>query len=113
MLRHLSKVRIEFNPLDRRSAAALEFLAECNSRKSRDSNPKCEVVARRRTDSHPPFIQVTYSNGKEETIDAAAMVAQQIRKKVLKDSEGLEIEGMFKDAGLKWPPEISASTSKK
>ena len=57
MLKHLSKVRIEFNPRQQ-CAAALEFLAQCNSQKSRDSNPKCEVVVQRRTDGAIPSITV-------------------------------------------------------
>ena len=57
MLKHLSKVRVEFNPR-LQCAAALEFLAQCNSQKSRDSNPKCEVVVKRRTDNATPSITV-------------------------------------------------------
>lgn len=108
LLKHLSKVRIEFNPLDRRAASALEFLAQCNSRKARESNPKCDVSVRTRTDAHPPFIKVTFNNGREETMDGATMTAQGIRKQIFKQADGMEMEQLFKDAGLAWPVDIPA-----
>lgn len=103
MLKHLSKVKIEFNALDVRAASALEFLAQCNSRKARSSNPNCEVVVKRRTDEAPPVVAVTFTNGREEVMDGTSMAAQQIRKKILEQAELMETEKMFKEAGYEWP----------
>ncbi|GJP34528.1 hypothetical protein CLOM_g18965 [Closterium sp. NIES-68] len=103
MLKHLSRVRIEFNAFDRRNAAALEFLAQCNSQKARESNPKCDVAVKRRTDDHPPFVQVTFNNGQEETMDCTQLTAQSIRRSILDRAEEMETAQMFKDAGLQWP----------
>lgn len=103
MLKHLTKVRIEFNALDSRASSALEFLAQCTSKKSKASNSKCQILVKRRTDDHPPQISVTYTNGKEDTLDGSQLSAQQIRKTILKKAEDMETEAMFKEAGIPWP----------
>lgn len=103
MLKFLSKVRIEFNALDPRLAASMEFLAQCNARKAKDSNPACHVEVKRRTDDYPPKITVTFINGVEETFDATATSAQSIRAMILDKGQYLETEQMFRDAGEKWP----------
>ncbi|KAH7278361.1 hypothetical protein KP509_38G037800 [Ceratopteris richardii] len=103
MLKQLSKVKIEFNALDARSASALEFLAQCNSKKSKASNPKCEISVKRRTDKTPPLISVTYTNGKEDSFDGSKLSTQEIRKSIVKKSEAIETEEMFKEAGIPWP----------
>lgn len=103
MLKHLSKVRIEFNAFDAGAASAMEFLAQCNSKKARSSNPNCEVVVKRRTDQAPPLVAVTFTNGREEVMDGTALAAQQIRKKILEQAELMETEKMFRDAGYEWP----------
>ncbi|KAH8951197.1 hypothetical protein BDL97_09G014400 [Sphagnum fallax] len=103
MLKHLTKVRIEFNAFDLRAASALEFLAQCNSRKARSSNPNCEVVVKRRTDDAPPRVAVTFTNGREEVMDGTAMAAQHIRKRILEQAELMETEKMFREAGYDWP----------
>ena len=103
MLKQLKKVKIEFNAFDARSSSALEFLAQCNSKKSKSSNPKCQISVKRRTDSTPPLVSVTYSNGKEDTLDGSKLSAQDIRKSILKQSDAIETEEMFKEAGIPWP----------
>lgn len=103
MLKFLSKVRIEFNALDPRLASCMEFLAQCNARKAKESNPSCQVQVKRRTDDFPPKITVTFVNGVEETFDATATPAQHIRTMILEKGQYLETEQMFKEAGEKWP----------
>ncbi|KAK2989787.1 hypothetical protein RJ640_022558 [Escallonia rubra] len=114
MLKFLSRVRIEFNALDPRTAASMEFLAQCNARKAKESNPACQVVVKRCTDDHPPQITVTFVNGVEEMFDATATPAQDIRNMILEKGQMLETEQMFKEAGEKWPvviPEEELSQS--
>lgn len=103
MLKFLSKVKIEFNALDPRTAACMEFLAQCNARKAKESNPACQLVVKRRTDDHTPQITVTFVNGVEEVIDATSTSAQLVRKMILEKGQLLETEQMFKDAGEPWP----------
>ncbi|XP_058225443.1 uncharacterized protein LOC131334448 isoform X2 [Rhododendron vialii] len=103
MLKFLSKVRIEFNALDPRTAACMEFLAQCNARKAKESNPSCQLLVKRRTDDHPPQITVTFVNGVEEVFDATSTPAQSIRAMILEKGQMLETEQMFRDAGEKWP----------
>ncbi|XP_042447920.1 uncharacterized protein LOC122032669 isoform X1 [Zingiber officinale] len=103
MLKFLSKVRVEFNALDPRKAACVEILALCNGRKAKESNPACQVELQRRTDDSPPRVVVTYVNGVEEVIDAAATPAQVIRKQILDRGQLLETEQMFREAGVVWP----------
>lgn len=103
MLKHLTKVRIEFNAFDTRAASALEFLAQCNSKKAKSSNPKCQIIVKRRTDDGSPKVSVTYKNGKEETVDGSQLSAQEIRKTILKKADAMETEEMFKEAGIPWP----------
>lgn len=103
MLKFLSKVRIEFNALDSRTAACMEFLAQCNARKAKESNPSCQLQVKRRTDDHPPQISVTFVNGVEEVFDATSTSAQHIRSTILDKGQMLETEQMFREAGESWP----------
>nr|GEW70493.1 ribosomal protein L53 [Tanacetum cinerariifolium] len=103
MLKFLSKVKIEFNALDPRTSACMEFLAQCNARTAKESNTSCQLLVKRRTDNHPPQISVTFVNGVEEVFDATATPAQTIRKMILDKGTQLETEQMFKEAGEKWP----------
>lgn len=103
MLKFLSKVRIEFNALDPRTAACMEFLAQCNARKAKESNPACQVQVKRRTDDFPPQIIVTFVNGIEEKFDATSTPAQTIRNMILEKGQLLETEQMFREAGEQWP----------
>ncbi|KAF3651339.1 putative indole-3-acetic acid-induced protein ARG7-like [Capsicum annuum] len=103
MLKFLSKVKIEFNALDPRIASCMEFLAQCNAPKAKESNPSCQVQVKRRTDDHPPQITVTFVNGVEQTYDATTTPAQNIRSMILEKGQYLETEQMFRDAGEKWP----------
>ncbi|KAK2969269.1 hypothetical protein RJ640_021988 [Escallonia rubra] len=92
----------------------MEFLAQCNARKAKESNPACQVVVKRRTDDHPPQITVTFVNGVEEMFDATATPAQDIRNMILEKGQMVETEQMFKEAGEKWPvviPEEELSQS--
>ena len=95
MLKFLSKVRIEFNALDPRTASCMEFLAQCNARKAKESNPACQLQIKRRTDDHPPQISVTFVNGVEEVFDATSTPAQTIRNMILEKGQFLETEQMF------------------
>ncbi|PON99178.1 Ribosomal protein [Trema orientale] len=103
MLKFLSRVRIEFNALDPRTASCLEFLAQCNARKAKESNPACQVLVKRRTDDQPPKIAVTFVNGVEQVFDATATPAQNIRNMILEKGQLLETEQMFQEAGEPWP----------
>ncbi|XP_051124435.1 uncharacterized protein LOC127246863 [Andrographis paniculata] len=103
MLRFLSKIKVEFNAVDPRSASCMEFLALCNSRRARESNPSCAVGVRRRTDEFSPRIAVTFVDGSEETFDAAAMAAEDIQNTILEKAQVFEAEQMFREAGEKWP----------
>ncbi|KAL6877630.1 hypothetical protein ACP4OV_012845 [Aristida adscensionis] len=114
MLKFLSKVVVEYNPLDPRKAAAVELLAQCNGRKAKDSNPACSVELRRLPSAAPPAddpkslppprVLVTYLNGAEEAIVAAdGATAQGIREQILARGRLIETEQMFRDGGEKWP----------
>lgn len=103
MLKFLSRVRIEFNALDPRTASCMEFLAQCNARKAKESNPACQIQVKRRTDDHPPQITVAFVNGVEEVFDATATPAQTIRNMILEKGQLLETEQMFREAGEAWP----------
>ncbi|GAB4839098.1 hypothetical protein Ancab_028626 [Ancistrocladus abbreviatus] len=103
MLKFLSKVKLEFNALDSRSAACVELLAQCTARKAKESNPGCQLEVKRRTDDHSPQITVTFVNGVEEVFDAATTSAQSIRSLILEKGQLLETEQMFRDGGEAWP----------
>jgi large subunit ribosomal protein L53 len=111
MLKFLSRVRIEFNALDPRIASCMEFLAQCNARKAKESNAACQVQVKRRTDDHPPQITVTFVNGVEEVFDATSTPAQTIRNMILEKGQLLETEQMFRDAGEAWPVMIPERSS--
>ena len=81
----------------------MEFLAQCNARKAKESNPACQVTVKRRTDDHPPQITVTFVNGVEEVFDATSTPAQTIRTMILEKGQQLETEQMFREAGEAWP----------
>ena len=103
MLKFLSRVKIEFNALDPRTASCMEFLAQCNSRKAKESNPACEVVVKRVWEERAPQITVTFVNGVEDVFDATATPAQSIRNLILEKGQHLETEQMFREAGEPWP----------
>lgn len=103
MLRFLSKVKIEFNAVDPRVASCMEFLAQCNARQAKESNPNCQIQVKRRTDNFPPQITVTFANGVEETFDATSTTAHHIRTHILDKAPIVETELMFRQAGEKWP----------
>ncbi|KAJ6931877.1 hypothetical protein NC652_015153 [Populus alba x Populus x berolinensis] len=104
MLKFLSKVKIEFNALDPRVASCMEFLAQCNARKAKESNPACQVLVKRRTAtiSHHRSLSLS-STGVEEAFDATSTPAQAIRTMILEKGQLLETEQMFREAGEKWP----------
>ncbi|XP_057747742.1 uncharacterized protein LOC130966939 [Arachis stenosperma] len=81
----------------------MEFMALCNSRKARESNPACQVEVKRRTDEHPSQITVTFVNGVEQAFDATSTPAQSIRTMILEKGQTLETEQMFREAGVSWP----------
>ncbi|CAO2200443.1 unnamed protein product, partial [Urochloa humidicola] len=112
MLKFVSKVVVEYCPLDPRKAAAVELLAQCNGRKAKDSNPACSVELRRLPapppsagpEPQPPRVLVTYLNGAEEAIVAAeGATAQGIRDQILARGRLIDTEQMFRDGGEKWP----------
>ncbi|XP_073314794.1 uncharacterized protein [Primulina huaijiensis] len=104
MLKFLSNVRIEFNALDPRIISCVEFLAQCNAHKTKESNPSCQVQVKRRIDDFPPKkITVTFVNGVEETFEATSTPAQKICNLILEKGQFLETEQMFREAGEKWP----------
>ncbi|XP_020151499.1 uncharacterized protein [Aegilops tauschii subsp. strangulata] len=113
MLKFLSRVVVEYNPLDPRKAAAVELLAQCNGRKAKDSNPTCSVELRRLPSpaaaedpeaQPPPRVLVTYLNGAEEAFVAAdGATAQGMRDQILARGRLLETEQLFREAGEKWP----------
>uniref|UniRef100_A0A2N9HJD8 Large ribosomal subunit protein mL53 n=1 Tax=Fagus sylvatica TaxID=28930 RepID=A0A2N9HJD8_FAGSY len=103
MLKFLSRVRIEFNALDPRTASCMEFLKQCNTSKAKHSNPACQLQVKRRTDDHPPQITVTFLNGVEEVFDATNTPAQTITDMILDKGQFLETEQMFRQAGQPWP----------
>ncbi|AQK69838.1 hypothetical protein ZEAMMB73_Zm00001d015973 [Zea mays] len=116
MLKFLSKVVVEYCPLDPRKAAAVELLAQCNGRKAKDSNPACSVELRRlpspapSTDLKsqptlpPPRVLVTYFTGAEEAIVfAEGATAQGIRDQIVARGRLIDTEKMFRDGGEKWP----------
>lgn len=103
MLKFLSRVKIEFNALDPRTASCMEFLAQCNSRKAKESNPACEVEVKRVTVDHPPQISVTFVNGVQESFDATSTPVHDITSMILQKGQLLETEQMFREAGESWP----------
>uniref|UniRef100_A0A0E0JYI2 Uncharacterized protein n=1 Tax=Oryza punctata TaxID=4537 RepID=A0A0E0JYI2_ORYPU len=117
MLKFLSKVVVEYCPLDSRKAAVVELLAQCNGRKAKDSNPACSVELRRlpspppadaaageHNSYPPPRVLVTYFNGVEESFVAAeGATAQGIRDQILDRGRLHDTEQLFRDGGEKWP----------
>ncbi|KAI4976111.1 hypothetical protein ZWY2020_049718 [Hordeum vulgare] len=119
MLKFLSRVVVEYNPLDPRKAAAVELLAQCNSRKAR-TQPTCSVELRRLPSpaaaddpkAQPPRVLVTYLNGAEEAFVAAdGATAQGMRDQILARGRLLETEQLFREAGEKWPVVIPRRSS--
>ncbi|VAI87355.1 uncharacterized protein LOC119342206 isoform X2 [Triticum dicoccoides] len=113
MLKFLSRVVVEYRPLDPRKAAAVELLVQCNGRKAKDSNPTCSVELRRLPSpaaaedpkAQPPSrVLVTYLNGSEKAFVAAdGATAQGMRDQILARGRLLETEQLFREAGEKWP----------
>ncbi|OAY40849.1 uncharacterized protein LOC110622263 [Manihot esculenta] len=103
MLKFLSKVRFEFNARDPRIGSCMEFLAQCNTRKAKESNPACQILVKRRVDDIPPKIGVTFVNGVEEVFDGTTVSVQTLRNLISEKSQLLETEQRFRQAGHEWP----------
>ncbi|KAE8714423.1 Mitochondrial [Hibiscus syriacus] len=98
----LSKVKIEFNALTPRIASCMEFLAQCNARQAKESNPPATPgqapYGRSPSPNHSYFRQRS-----EEVFDANIDSCSNRTEHDPRKRQFLETEQMFRDAGEKWP----------
>mmetsp|Transcript_19278 Transcript_19278/g.42180 ORF Transcript_19278/g.42180 Transcript_19278/m.42180 type:complete len:111 (-) Transcript_19278:186-518(-) len=103
VLRALSKVRIQFNAFDKRSASVREFLARCQSPLAVAENPKCEVLPKVRVDDQPPVVELTFLNGEVEVVNCSKLKVNDIVSIISKKNLQFESDDMMKEAGVKPP----------
>jgi large subunit ribosomal protein L53 len=101
-LRHLKRIRVQFNPFDSRTTAAREFLARVTSPRAKASNPECAVEPRVRNDDAPPVVFVEFTNGAKDQFNVHRMTVKQINDRIDTVSKQLETKQSLKDAGLKF-----------
>ena len=101
-LRHLKRVRVQFNPFDSRTTAAREFLARITTSKATASNPECTVEPRVRNDDAPPVIFVEFANGVKDQFNVHRMTVNQINERIDTVSKQMETKQSLVDAGLKF-----------
>ncbi|KAF5751470.1 hypothetical protein HS088_TW02G00484 [Tripterygium wilfordii] len=63
----LTKVRMEFNALEPRLASSMEFLAQCNARKAKESKPRLPAHGQAADPRPPSTVTVTFVKGVEVT----------------------------------------------
>lgn len=99
-LRHLKRVRVQFNPLDPRCTAAREFLSRVTSSTASASNPECSVEPRVRSDDAPPVVAVEFANGAVDQFNVHRMTVEDISKRISSVSEQMAVKSSLQDAGL-------------
>ena len=100
-LRHLKRVRVQFNPLDPRSTAAREFLARVTTAKAAKSNPECAVEPRVRNDAAPPVVAVEFASGARDIVHGHAMDVKLIARRIKTVSDQMAVKQSLAEAGLK------------
>jgi len=101
-LRHLKRVRVQFNPFDSRVAAAREFLSRVTAPKAYKSNPECKVEPRVRNDDAPPVVFVEFTNGATDQFNVHRMTVNDILERISSVSKQIETKASLKEAGLKF-----------
>ncbi|AQK69839.1 hypothetical protein ZEAMMB73_Zm00001d015973 [Zea mays] len=97
MLKFLSKVVVEYCPLDPRATAARPRTPTRLARSSSAASPPQPTLP-------PPRVLVTYFTGAEEAIVfAEGATAQGIRDQIVARGRLIDTEKMFRDGGEKWP----------
>jgi large subunit ribosomal protein L53 len=99
-LRHLKRVRVQFNPFDPRCTAAREFISRITTPKAFASNPDCSVEPRVRNDDAPPVVAVEFSNGKVDQFNVHRMNVEEIVGRIRSVSEQMAVRTSLKEAGL-------------
>mmetsp|Transcript_6260 Transcript_6260/g.10851 ORF Transcript_6260/g.10851 Transcript_6260/m.10851 type:complete len:114 (+) Transcript_6260:121-462(+) len=103
VLRLLTKVRIQFNAMDKRSSSVREFLARCQAPKAHAENPKCEVIPKVRIDNQPPVVELTFMNGEVSVLNCAQLKIDDILSIITKKSLQFESANMMKESGAEYP----------
>jgi large subunit ribosomal protein L53 len=101
-LRHLKRVRVQFNPLDPRCTAAREFLSRLTSAKAIASNPECSIEPRVRNDDAPPVVGVEFASGQKDQFNVHRMTVNDIERRIKNVSDQLAVEQALGDAGRKF-----------
>ena len=100
-LRHLKRVRVQFNPLDPRSTAAREFLARVTTAKAAKSNHECAVEPRVRNDAAPPVVAVEFASGARDQFNVHRMTVDDIAGRIKTVSDQMAVKQSLAEAGLK------------
>ena len=98
-LRHLKRVRVQFNPLDPRCTAAREFLSRLTSPKAIASNPECSIEPRVRDDDALPVVAVEFASGQKDQFNVHRMTVDDIARRIKNVSDQLAVEQALGDAG--------------
>ncbi|CEF96696.1 Thioredoxin-like fold [Ostreococcus tauri] len=101
-LRHLKRVRVQFNPLDKRCVAAREFLARVTSPAALASNPECSVEPRVRDDDAPPVVAVEFTSGTKDQFNVHRMTVDDISGRIKRVSDQMATRQALSEAGLKF-----------
>ena len=99
-LRHLKRVRVQFNPADSRCVAAREFLARVTAPAAYKSNPECSVEPRVRDDDAPPVVAVEFASGAKDQFNVHRMTVDDISRRIKNVSDQMAVRASLKEAGL-------------
>eukprot|EP00887_Chlorella_sp_A99_P000468 scaffold17.g468.t1 len=98
-LKQISRVLVQFSPLQGNARSAREFLARVTSKPAAASNPDCTVETRVRVKGEP-FVEVQYENKQVERIATAHLTISQVIEQVMSRAEEMETGQKLKGAGL-------------
>lgn len=98
MLKHISKLKLSFSPLDHSARSIRSFLVAIDSERNRSLNSKLIIEKTVSAQVKDPHLQVTYRDSKELNLETKWMDVQEILKAVNKYSKKLEILEVIKSS---------------
>lgn len=99
-LKQISKVFIRFNPATGGSKSIKEFLARCEAKKAKASNPDCVVKAQLSIKDIEPTVTVHYANGFQDVFQTRSLTAEQITIAIRERRELLDSQELLKKNGV-------------
>ena len=98
MLKHISQIKLKFNPTNPSSRSIRQFIALMMSDKSKASNQKCNIDIVSNDSVEKPTLDVVFNDKKKLFIETELLPAHEIMADVMKIARKLQLEEDIKSA---------------